>query len=139
LLLLSAIMFLGFARSGAPLASPTTLFALIITVALPAAGGVAILRGALGGRSKARMRQLRQQTVDAEILRLAIQRQGKLTSVEVASALALPGEEAKSALDSLVAREVADLDVTDDGVLVYTFHDARYLQGKSGAPGFLDG
>ena len=37
LLLLLAIMLLGFARSGAPITSPTTLFALIITVVLPAA------------------------------------------------------------------------------------------------------
>jgi hypothetical protein len=139
LLLLAAIMLLGFARSGAPITSPTAFFALVITVVLPAAGGVALLRGALGGNSRARMQQLRRQTIDAEILRLAMQRQGKLTAVEVASALALPDGEAKSALDSLVTREVADLDVTDDGVLVYKFHDARYVDGKSGARGLLDG
>jgi hypothetical protein len=135
LLLLSALMLLGFARSGASLASPTTLFAVLITVVLPAAGGVALLRGALGGNSRARMQQLRQQTIDAEILRLAMARQGKLTAVEVASALALPEGEAKSSLDSLVAREVADLDVTDDGVHVYSFHDARYFDGGKGLLG----
>lgn len=139
LLLLSALMLLGFARSGASLASPTALFALLITVALPAAAGVALLRGALGGNSQGRMQQLRRQTIDAEILRLAMRQQGRLTAVEVASALALPGDEAKNALDSLVTREVADLEVTDDGVLVYTFHDARYLDGTSGAKGLLDG
>ena len=138
LLLLSALMLLGFARSGASLASPTALFALLITVALPAAAGVALLRGALGGNSQGRMQQLRRQTIDAEILRLAMRQQGRLTAVEVASALALPGDEAKNALDSLVTREVADLEVTDDGVLVYTFHDARYLDGTSGAKGLLD-
>jgi hypothetical protein len=138
LLLLSALMLLGFARSGASMASPTTLVALLITVGLPAAGGIALLRGALGGNSKARMQQLRQQTIDAEILRLAMAKQGKLTAVEVASALALPEGEAKSSLDSLVAREVADLDVTDDGVLVYSFHDARYYDG-AGDKGLLGG
>lgn len=139
LLLLSALMLLGFARSGASIASPTTLFAVLITVVLPAAGGVALLRGALGGNSKARMQQLRQQTIDAEILRLAMARQGKLTAVEVASALALPEGEAKSSLDALVAREVADLDVTDDGVLIYSFHDARYFDGSAGGKGLLGG
>ncbi|MDB4889879.1 MAG: hypothetical protein JWL61_1734 [Gemmatimonadetes bacterium] len=132
LLLLSALMLLGFARSGASIGSPTTLFAVLITVVLPAAGGVALLRGALGGNSRARMQQLRQQTIDAEILRLAMARQGKLTAVEVASALALPESEARSSLDSLVTREVADLDVTDEGVLVYSFHEARYFDGNSG-------
>jgi len=139
LLLLSALMLLGFARSGAGFGSPTALFAVLITVVLPAAGGVALLRGALGGNSKARMQQLRQQTIDAEILRLAMARQGKLTAVEVASALALPEGEAKSSLDSLVAREVADLDVTDDGVLVYSFHDAKYFDGNAGGKGLLGG
>ncbi len=138
LLIVAAVMLLGFARSSATLASPTALFALLLTVGLPAMGGVALLRGSFGGRSNARMQQLRQQTIEAEILRLAMQKQGRLTAVEVTSALGLPGEEAKSSLDELVAREVADLEVTDDGVLVYTFHEARYVEGKHGVKGLLD-
>lgn len=139
LLLLSALMLLGFARSGAAMGSPTTLFAVLITVVLPAAGGIALLRGALGGKSKARMQELRQQTIDAEILRLAMAQKGKLTAVQVASALALPEDEAKSSLDALVARQVAELDFTEEGVLVYTFHDARYFDGSSGSKGLLGG
>jgi len=138
LLLLAALMLLGFARSGAAIGSPTTLFALLITVALPAAGGIALLRGALGGNSKARMGQLRQQTIDAEILRLAMAQRGKLTAVQVASALALPEDEARRSLDALVVREVADLDITDDGVAVYSFHDARYFDA-TGGKGLLGG
>lgn len=130
LLLISALMLLGFARSSFSLGSPTALFALLLTVVLPAAGGVALLRGSLGGTSKARMTALRQQTIDAEILKLAMRQQGRLTAVEVESALALPAGEAKASLDKLVEREVADLEITDEGVLVYTFHDARYFDGK---------
>lgn len=139
LLLLATFMLYGFLRSGAGLGAPTALFALLITVALPAAGGVALLRGALGGNSKERMAQLRRQTIDAEILRLAMQRQGRLTVVEVTSALALTGEEAKAALDDLERREVADLDFTEDGVLFYTFHDAKYLKGTAKPKELPDG
>lgn len=139
LLLVAALMLLGFARSNASLGSPTALFALILTVALPAAGGIALLRGSLGGNSKARMVQLRQQTIDAEILRLAMQHQGRLTAVEVASALALDGAEAKSALDDLVNRQVADLEVSDEGVLIYIFHDARYFDGDRAEKRRLNG
>ena len=139
LLLIAALMLLGFARSSAGLGSPTALFALLLTVALPAAGGIALLRGSLGGHSKARMVQLRQQTIDAEILRLAMQHQGRLTAVEVASALALDGADAKSALDDLVNRQVADLEVSDEGVLIYIFHDARYFDGDRAAKGRLNG
>lgn len=124
-------MLLGFARSSASLGSPTALFALLITVALPAAGGVALLRGSLGGNSKDRMRQLRQQTIEAEVLKLAMQQQGRLTSVEVASSLGLTTEDAKDALDEMVRREVAELEISEEGLLVYTFHDARYVEGKS--------
>ena len=139
LLLVAALMLLGFARSSASMGSPTALFALLITVALPAAGGIVLLRGSLGGTSKARMAQLRQQTIDAEILRLAMQHQGRLTAVEVASALALDGTEAKSALDDLVNRQVADLEVSDEGVLIYTFHDARYFDGDRSGKDRLNG
>jgi hypothetical protein len=84
------------------------------------------------------MQALRQQTIEAEIMKLAMAQQGRLTEVEVASALALPPGEAKAALDALVAREVADLEITDAGVLVYTFHDARYFGTKRDATGLLD-
>jgi hypothetical protein len=139
LLLVAALMLLGFGRSSAGLASPTALFAVLLTVVLPAAGGIALLRGSLGGNSKKRMAQLRQQTIDAEILRLAMQHQGRLTAVEVASALALDGAEAKSALDDLVNRQVADLEVSDEGVLIYTFHEARYFGGDQSARDRLNG
>ena len=85
------------------------------------------------------MAQLRRQTIEAEILKLAMQRQGRLTAVEVASSLALTGEEAKSSLDELVRRQAAELDFNDDGVLFYTFHDARYFDGQQPSKGLLDG
>lgn len=140
LLLLAAFMLLGFLRSGAGLGSATALFALIIAVGLPAVGGIALLRGSLGGNSQGRMELLRRQTIEAEILRLAMQHQGRLTVVEVTSALALQGEEVKGSLDELVRRQVADLDFNEEGVLFYTFHDAKYFKGdQSNKPRELSG
>ena len=140
LLLVSAFMLLGFIRSDASFAALNTMLALAISVGLPAVGGLALLRGAnraeRGG--SARTRQLRQATIESEILRLAILQAGRLTAVEVASTLALTAEEAKETLDGLVTREVADLDITDAGVLVYTFHDAKHAGDKHTARGLLD-
>jgi hypothetical protein len=138
LLAVAAFMLLGFARTGASLFSATALAALLITVALPGGFGVALLRGGMRGGSSDRTRELRRQTIDAEILKLAMAQQGRLTEVEVASTLALPAGEAKAALDGMVARQVADLEVTDSGVLVYTFHEARHLGEKQEARGLLD-
>ena len=131
LLVVAALMLLGFARSSAALTSPTALFALFLVVVMPAVGGVALLRGSLGRNSTKRMAQLRQQTIDAEILRVAMGRGGRLTAVEVASTLGLAADESKAALDDLVQRQVADLEVSDEGVLIYTFHEARYFKGDS--------
>jgi hypothetical protein len=133
----AAFMLLGFLNSSASLASLKTVIALVLTVGLPAAGGVALLRG-IGGARNARVERLRQQTIEAEILRLALQHAGKLTAVEVAQLLAIPPEAAKASLDSLVEREVADLEITDAGVIVYAFHDAKNIGGKQSARGILD-
>ena len=140
LFVLSLSMFFGFMRSGAAIGAPTTLMALLVTVVLPAAGGVALLAGRYRtrGRLAARRDQLRQKTLESEILRLAGERDGRLTSVEVVSEMAVSPEEAKETLDSLVTREVADIQITDRGLLVYTFHDIRQLGDKARAKGVLD-
>ena len=140
LLAIAAFMLLGFLRSDATLGSPSAIAALLLTVALPAAAGIALIRGfaTFGGRRSARVEELRQRTIEAEILRLAIQHNGRLTAMEVATALALPAEAAKATLDSMAERELADLEVTDRGVIVYSFHEARHLGGKHSARGVLD-
>ena len=137
LLALAALMFWGFVRSDASLAAPATIVALLITTVVPAVGGIALLRG--GGTARARrLDQLREQSIDAEILRLAIAEGGTLTAVEVATALTLTPEVAKEKLDALVGRDVADIAVTERGVVVYTFHDAKHIGGKGDAKGVLD-
>jgi hypothetical protein len=137
LLVLAALMFLGFVRSDASLAAPATIVALLITTVAPTVGAIALLRGGGTARSR-RLDQLRQQTIDAEILRLAVAEGGRLTAVEVATALTLTPEVAKEKLDALVGRDIADIAVTERGVVVYTFHDAKYLGGKGDAKGVLD-
>lgn len=137
LLVLAGLMFIGFMRSDATLAAPATIVAVLLTAVAPAIGGIALLRGGDSKRSR-RLDQLRDQTIDAEILRLAVSEGGRLTAVEVATALTLTPEAAKEKLDALVGRDVADIAVTERGVVVYTFHDAKHLGGKSDAKGVLD-
>lgn len=140
LLLLSLFMLMGFLRSGAQLTSLATVLALVITVGLPAAGGAALVASHFrhGKRFEQRRDLLRQQTLEAEILRLAAQRDGRLTLVEIVTEMAVPAELAQQSLDALAMREIADVAVTDSGVLVYTFHDIRHLNQKSGARGVLE-
>ena len=140
LALLAVVMLAGFLGSDAALAAPATLAALAITVGLPAVGAVLLVRGHYAEKSRlsGRKAELRRSTVDAEILRLAGQHGGRLTAVEVAAALSMTPEAAQEALESLGIRGQADVQVTDDGVLVYSFYDIRHLGGKSSAKGVLD-
>jgi hypothetical protein len=137
LLVLAGLMSYGFMRSGASIAAPSTIMALLLVAVAPAVGGVMLLRGGDIKRSR-RLQQLRQQTIEAEILRLAAQHSGSLTAVEVATALALTPETAKETLDDMVGRDVADIAVTERGVIVYTFHDVKHIGGKGEAKGVLD-
>ncbi len=140
LMLLSLFMLVGFVRSDAALAAPATIAALLITVVLPAAGGLALLAGHVRGRGRLtrRKEELRRQTIESEILRLAARHSGRVTAVEVASDLAISPEAAKGALDALAEREVADIEITDSGLIVYTFRDVRHLGEKAEARGVLD-
>ena len=136
LLLLSAFMLLGFLNAGSMAALPAAI-AFVVAVVLPAVGGVTLIareRGR-GGSLATRRDQLRRQTVEAELLRLAGEHGGRLTVVEVVTALALSQDDAKAALDSLTMQEIADMAVTDSGTIVYTFRDIeRALEKGSARP-----
>jgi hypothetical protein len=140
LAILALFMLAGFFNSSIALSSGTALAALAITVGLPAAGAVLLARAHYGEKSRltGRKAELRQNTIDAEILRLAGEHGGQLTAVEVATALSMTPESAAESLKSLGIRGQADVEVTDDGVLVYSFYDVRHLGGKHTAKGVLD-
>ena len=115
------------------------LLLLAIGAGIPGTVGVALLlRPGQKNRIALRKEELRRQTIESEILRLAARSQNKLTVVEVVTDLAISAEEAASALDSLAARDLAELQVTDSGVLVYDFRDLRHLSEKDSATGLLD-
>jgi hypothetical protein len=137
---ISLFMVMGFLRSGASLAAPATIAALALTVLLPAVGAGLLVNShrSEGARLRGRKALLRRQTIEAEILRLAGERGGRLTAVEVAMQLTMTPEDARSTLDALTTRGQADLEVTDAGVLVYSFYDVRHLGGKASAKGVLD-
>jgi hypothetical protein len=138
LYLLAAFMLLGFVRSGMTM-NVTTGIALLLTVVLPA--GIAtrlLLSRSKAARIQQHQDDLRMRTIEAEVLRIAQLHSGKLTIVEMVAELAITPEEAKLAVDSLVRQEIADIEITKSGVLVYAFHDIRLLHEKSSARGMLE-
>lgn len=138
LYLLAALMLLGFFNSGLELTAPA-IVALLLVVVLPAGFATRMLLKQPNAKVlQQRQQNLRMNTIESEILRIAQLHQGKLTLVEIVSDLAISTDEAKSAADSLVHKEIADLEITNSGVLVYTFHDLRHLHEKSSARGLLE-
>jgi hypothetical protein len=139
LLFLSAFMLLGFSRTSS-LPPVSAAIAFIVTVVVPGvSGALLIARARRGGNLlSSRRDKLRQQTVESELLRLAGERGGRLTVVEVIAEMAITADDAKGALDSLVTQEIADLAVTDSGTIVYTFRDIERKLEKSSARHVLE-
>lgn len=140
LLMLAGFMLVGFFQSGADIANAATLAALLITVALPAGAGVALIAGRFGERERLRQgrERLRALTLEAETLRLAAARDGRITALEVAAEFALAPEDAAALLTSFDLRGIAEVQITPSGTLVYSFGDIRNLGEKAAARGVLD-
>lgn len=137
---LALFMLLGYLGSDVAKGTAVAYVTLALMVGLPALFSGLLVRGHVRDRvgRDDRREELRQRTVESEILKLAIANKGRLTAVEVAAQLALTPEGALAALDRLALRGQAEYEVTDDGVIVYSFHDIRFLGGKDSARGVLD-
>ena len=131
LIAVSLFMLLGFFNA-TPVSTGAAIATLLFTVGLPAAAGAALLRAHFAaGRGLSRRREeLRRQTQEAEILKLAVEQHGKLTVLEVTTRLALPATTVEELLAGLHERGVAEIEVTDSGLIVYAFPDVQKLPGK---------
>jgi hypothetical protein len=139
LIALALFMLLGFFNAG-PMSTAVAVLTFCIAVVLPAASGGALLRSHFRqkGSFTRQREQLRLQTYESEILLLAQRKGGKLTVVEVAAETGLDAPTADAALQSLAQQGVADIEVTDSGVLVYAFYDIQKLSEKDSSRNILD-
>lgn len=140
LLAVALFMVVGFLRADVNPAALRTMVALLIGAGLPAVGGSWLLARHFGvGRRIGRRREeLRRDTLEAEILKMAARHGGRITVVEVAGELAVPTGTAEELLNELMRRELAEIEITDSGLLVYAFHDLRHLSEKESARGLLE-
>lgn len=73
---------------------------------------------------------------ERRVLRLAEQEHGRVTVPEVAARCNMTFEESKAELDRLVLHDVAEIQVTASGVLVYVFRGFLSDKDKAGATDF---
>lgn len=141
LLGLSGFMMLGFAKadlSDQSMAVRTLTFSL--GVGLPLAGGIGLVQSHRRDRNRrlthSATNQLR--TLQFEILKLAQANQGKLTEIEVISELGIDSAVANEVLTSLCQQDLAEIEMTDSGLLVYAFPAIQQLPNKHTSRGLLD-
>jgi hypothetical protein len=136
---LSLFMLLGFLGADIAFGAPAVI-AFLLTVGLPAAGAGLLLRAHVRERHLVadKRDEIRLQTIQSEILRLATRKGGKLTVPEVMAELAVDKSTAEAALGSLHVHELAEIELTEAGMIVYAFPEIRQLGEKDDAKGLLD-
>lgn len=100
-------------------------FILIALGMVAALGGVGLHRGA--NLARERRREALLSALQLNVLRLAGERQGRLTVTEVATALAWPMRRAEKVLNSLDDGWRVNSIVTDEGLIVYEFRELSRL------------
>lgn len=99
----------------------TELAFVVAPGALLIGGAVASLRRA--GKLKQGAREIEEKQQRRRVLELAARRQGRLTVADVASSLGMDLKDAEHVLDTLVDGRHVDVEVTDEGRLLYVFPD----------------
>ena len=121
LVLLSLFMLMGVFNTSRDMSFVTAALTLLILVLAPGIGGAALIYAHLRARASAaqELKQLRQQAEEAEVLRLARRKGGKLTVVDVVADTSLGTEAARDALMSLVVKDLANFDQSGSGEIEY--------------------
>ncbi len=132
LIALGLMMGLGFTQAQMTQSAMVIFMTFCIAVLVPLGSGSYLLWSARQqskslGASKS---GLAAKTLQAEILRLAAENQGHLTVLDVTQAFALESEQAEAALDALALKKLAEIQLTDDGLLVYTFPEVQQMAHK---------
>lgn len=136
--LVSTVMLMGYFN--ADVSGPASVIALFLSVGLPALGSAALVRSHLRdtGTLRRNRGRLRRESLEAEILQLAARHGGKLTVLEVVAATATDSQRTEEALESLHMQSLTEIEVSESGVLVYSFPGLCSLSDKTTARPVLD-
>ena len=139
LLAVALFMLIGFFKAG-PKGGAAFILTFLIAVVLPAAGGIYLFRSAAaeGAGLAERKERLRRQTLEAELLRLAGRRGGRLTVAEAAAETAFDALTVEESLKKMAIDGLAEVKISESGVLVYSFYELEHQDEKAGARGVLD-
>jgi hypothetical protein len=130
---LGLLMAIGVSRAKLPPNPVVTGLTIGISVILPIAVGIGLV-ASTGQRTQKSLDPAiaarRSQTIQAEMVKLAIAQGGALTVVEVVSTLGIDSQTATQELTALTYQQIAELEMTDSGLMVYRFPDVQSLPEK---------
>jgi hypothetical protein len=128
---LGLLMAIGVSKAKLPPNPVVTALTIGISVILPIAIGTGLIAGPRTQKSLAPATAARRsQTIQAEMIKLAIAQGGALTVVEVVSTLGIDSQTATQELTALTYQQIAELEMTDSGLMVYRFPDVQSLSEK---------
>jgi hypothetical protein len=130
---LSLFMLLGFTKAKLPTNPVVKVLTFGIAVVLPLSTGAGLIYSQFKPNQNylnTRRKELQARTIQAEILKLAIAHNGKLTAVEVIAGLGITSDLATQHLNLLTHKNLAELEITESGTLVYAFQDVQALSEK---------
>lgn len=140
LIILSLFMLIGFFNAKLEEGVFVTFLTFSIIVILPFVSGTLLIYYYY--RDKTKLQRNKQnlaiKNLEAEVLKLAQKKGGSLTAVEVMADLAVNSETAKQVLESLAVQSLAEVEITESGVIVYSFYDVKHLHEKHKAKKILD-
>jgi hypothetical protein len=116
------------------------LISFLMAVILPGLVGIYMIIGHYKEikRIKSSKNELGKKALQADIIKFAEQKEGKLSVVEVMGEFALDEDEVKNAMNSLMAQSIANIELTDSGLIVYKFTDIKLLKDKDNSKDILD-
>lgn len=135
---LSLLMLMGYFNANVQ--GLSALIAFLLVVVLPGGSGAYLLYSHFQQRQQlgVRKQQLGLKTLESEILKMARRQGGHLTVLEVTAEFGIDKALAEQALDSLAQQQYADYQITDEGLLVYTFAEVQQLSQKHQARSIED-
>ena len=140
LISLSLFMALGFVKADLKTDTSVKIATFALAVVLPLGSGVGLLYGHQRDRHQRgqQTQDLVRNTQTSAILQLAQQSDGKLTLVEIVAELGLTPDQGQQSLDHLMQAQLAEIEVTESGTLVYCFPDIQALPEKARSQSILE-
>ena len=132
LIFFGLFMLMGFFASTSPSSFFTSVMLLLLFVFAPVVAGALVIRSHYQSKKKAAEESRKNilASREKEILKLAKAKDGELTIQEIVAETSMNAEEADEIMRELVVKRYVDMNITNQGGVVYEFFDMKRDQDR---------